>query len=135
MENMIIKPKTVVEQVMEKIKELIASGQFGVSDQIPTEAELAQMFGIGRSSIREAIKVFNYLGILESRKAKGTFVCDRTNISTEAITWSLLLGKNDIYEIIEMRESIELWCLTVLTERYKNDPQQVESIIEPSNWT
>ena len=130
MDSMIIKPKTVVEQVMERIRELIASGRFGVNDQIPTEAELAQMFGIGRSSIREAIKVFNYLGILESRKAKGTFVCDRTNISTEALTWSILLGNNDMYELVEMRESIEMWCLTALTEKYRQKPEERQPIIE-----
>ena len=130
MDSMIIKPKTVVEQVMERIRELIASGRFGVSDQIPTESELAQMFGIGRSSIREAIKVFNYLGILESRKAIGTFVCDRTNISWEALTWSILLGNNDMYELIEMRESIEMWCLTALTEKYREKPEERQNIIE-----
>ena len=130
MDSMIIKPKTVVEQVMERVRELIASGRFSVNDQIPTESELAQMFGIGRSSIREAIKVFNYLGILESRKAKGTFVCDRTNISKEALTWSILLGNNDMYEIIEMRESIEMWCLTALTEKYSRNPEERQNIIE-----
>ena len=51
------------------------------------------MFGVGRSSIREAIKIFNYLGIMESKAALGTFISERSNISREALTWALLLGK------------------------------------------
>jgi DNA-binding FadR family transcriptional regulator len=120
-----IKRKTVVTQVMEKIRELIASGQFKAGDRIPTEGELAARLGIGRSSIREAIKVFNYLGVLDSRTAKGTFVCDRANISAEALTWSILLGQDDYLDLIDTRGAIEMWSLVLLAERYAQDPTLV----------
>lgn len=120
-----IKQKTVVEQVMDKIRELISSGQFRAGDKIPTESELAGMFGIGRSSIREAIKVFNYLGVLQSRTAKGTYVCERSNISDEALTWSILLGRDDYYHLIEMRGAIELWSLMSLADRHAENPDNV----------
>ena len=92
---------------MARIKELIASGNYKPGDRLPTEQELATMFGVGRSSIREAIKVFQHLGVVESKAAKGTFVQDRANISLEAITWALLLGNDDIGDIYELREAIE----------------------------
>jgi len=120
-----IKQKTVVEQVMDKIRELISSGRFQAGDKIPTESELAEMFGIGRSSIREAVKVFNYLGVLESRTAKGTYVCERSNISDEALTWSILLGRDDYYHLIDMRGSIELWSMMSLADRYGKNPESV----------
>ena len=116
-----IKRKTVVTQVMEKVRQLIASGQFKAGDRIPTEGELAERLGIGRSSIREAIKVFNYLGVLDSRTAKGTFVCDRANISAEALTWSILLGQDDYLDLIDTRGAIEMWSLVLLAERYAQD--------------
>lgn len=124
-----IRQKTVVNQVMEKIRELIASGEYKSSEKLPTEGELAEMFGIGRSSIREAIKVFNYLGVLESRTAKGTFVCGRSNISSEALTWSILLGRDDYYEIIDMRGSIELWSMIELTARYAKGKEEARKAI------
>jgi len=102
-----IQQKTVVAQVMHSIKELIASGKYRVNDRIPTESELADMFGVGRSSVREAIKVFQHLGVLEARVPKGTFVCDRSKISQEAITWSILLGQESLNETIELRHIIE----------------------------
>lgn len=92
---------------MARIKELIASGHYGPGDRLPTEQELAKMFGVGRSSIREAIKVFQHLGVVESMAAKGTFVQERAHISLEAITWALLLGNDDIRDIYELREAIE----------------------------
>ncbi len=111
-----IRQQTVVGQVMNEIRELIASGAYSPGDRIPTEKELAERFGIGRSSIREAIKIFNYLGVLESKAALGTFVQERSNISTEAITWSLLLGKDELEEVIDLRASIELWCIIKLVK-------------------
>jgi len=124
-----IQQKTVVAQAMEQIRELIASGQYKVHDKIPTEAELAQMFGIGRSSIREALKIFNYLGVLESQAAKGTFVSDQTNISVEALTWSILLGKKDLFELLEVRGAIELWSIFDLQKRYREDPDSVKDCL------
>ena len=126
MEVQKIKQKTVVEQVMEQIKELIANGRFKVGDRIPTEKELSEMFGVGRSSIREAIKIFNYLGILESNTARGTYVCDRTSISTEALSWAVLLGKDEMYDLLDVRGAIELWSTIILTEKYQKDPESVQ---------
>ena len=102
-----VKQKTVVGQVMNQIKQLIASGQLKPHDRMPTEVELARMFGTGRSSIREAIKIFQHLGIVETRTRLGTFVCPSSNISTEALTWAILLGKDDIFELLELRKIIE----------------------------
>ena len=102
-----ISQQTVVTQVMSRIKDLIASDEYRPGDRLPTEQELANRFGVGRSSLREAMKVFQHLGILESKAAKGTFIRDRANISLEAITWALLLGDDDLLDVFELREAIE----------------------------
>jgi len=125
-----IRQQTVVGQVMEKIRDLIATGQYKSGDKIPTEQELADRFGIGRSSVREAIKVFNYLGVLESRTARGTFVCDRKNISSEALTWSILLGDDELFELIEFRGALELWCFMALARQIDENPDAHKKLIK-----
>ncbi len=125
-----IKKQTVVETVMDKIRDLISSGEYKVNDRLPTENELAEMFGLGRSSIREAIKVFNYLGVLESRTAKGTYVCERNNITTELMKWAVLLGNDDLFEMVEIRGSIELYAILNLTEKYKNGDEKAKSFVK-----
>ena len=125
-----IKQKTVVNQAMQKIKTLIASGEYQVGDRLPTEQQLADMFGIGRTSIREAIKVFHHLGVLESKVAKGTFVCDRSRISTEALTWAILLGESEFFDLLEMRLVMEQQGFFYLVERYRTDPFLVQPILD-----
>jgi len=125
-----IKKTTVVEQVMEQIKTLIASNAYKPGDKIPTELELSESFGVGRSSIREAIKIFNYMGVLRSQAAKGTFVEERSNISAESLTWSLLLGEDELNEMIDLRGSIEIWAMFKLTDEIKSNSPEGLSVIE-----
>lgn len=127
MEKKKFRQKTVVEQVMEEIKKLIATGRFKVYDRIPPESELAEMFGVSRPTIREAIKIFNYLGVLKSYTGRGTFVSDSANISTEALTWSILLADNEVNELIELREVMEQKGLETLTANYKKNPDSVRN--------
>jgi len=111
-----VQQQTVVTQVMGRIKELIASGTYKTNDRIPTETELVEMFGVGRSSVREAVKTFQYLGVLESRVPKGTFVCDGAKISQEALTWAILLNQNSLDEILDLRRLIERDGIASLVE-------------------
>ncbi len=117
-----IKQKTIVQQVMEQIKDFVASGTLKPGDRLPTEVELAKVFGVSRSSIREAIKIFSYLGVFESQTKRGTILCDHSSISNEALTWTFLLGEKDFDDLIELRKAIEqeAW-LMLLETRDKNE--------------
>jgi len=128
-----IKKTTVVEQVMEQIKGLISSGAYKPGDKIPTELELSESFGVGRSSIREAIKIFNYMGVLKSQAAKGTFVEERSNISSESLTWSLLLGDDELNEMIDLRGSIEIWAIFKLTENLSAKDPAAKKVVRDLN--
>lgn len=114
---------------MARIKELIASGQYKPGQRLPTEQEMAARFGVGRSSIREALKVFQHLGVVESKAAKGTFVCDRANISVEAITWALLLGDDDLRDVFELRSVIERSCFRRLVRGYHDGAEDAAAAV------
>jgi DNA-binding FadR family transcriptional regulator len=125
-----IHQKTVVDQAMDRIRKLISSGLYQPGDKIPTEQELANDFGIGRSSIREALKIFQYLGILESRVSKGTFLSGRSRISSEVITWSIILGDNDMWDILELRQIIEETAFLSLMTRLLSAPDSFQSVFK-----
>lgn len=116
----VIRQTTVVEQVMERMKELIASNKYKPGDSLPPETDLAREWGVSRSSIREATKIFNYLGLLESHAGKGTFLCERTHISSSALSLVALLGNNESNEVVDMRFALELWCALDLAAAYAN---------------
>lgn len=117
-----IKQKTIVFQVMEKIKTMIATGKLRPGEKVPNEYELAELFGVGRSSIREALKIFQFLGVVELRNPKGTFISESSSISSEALLWSMLLGKRNFKDIVELRLVLEhqgLWYLMVFNKKDK----------------
>lgn len=66
--------KRLGAQIEEELMEYIKSGPFAVGDKLPNEFELAEMFRVGRSTIREAVKGLVTKGILEVRQGSGTFV-------------------------------------------------------------
>ena len=124
-----IQRTSVVTEAMHRIKDLISSEKYQIGDKIPTEVALAERFGIGRSSIREAIKVFQYLGILEARVPKGTFICESSNIASEFLTWFALLEQKDINEILEIREVFEQKGVYNLIAKFQTAPDEAASVI------
>lgn len=130
MEKTPIRQKTVVEQVMREIQDLIASGKYKINEKIPGENELAAKFGVSRPTIREAIKIFSYLGILISHSGRGTYVGNQSTISTEALTWVILLGQNEAAEMIELREIIESRCIEkiVAARKEKSSAELIQKL-------
>src|SRR5437588_5636144 len=64
------------EQVAEQIRKLISSGALKPGDKLPSERELCVKLGVGRSSIRDAVRTLQATGILEPRQGHGTVVRD-----------------------------------------------------------
>ena len=62
------------------------------------------------------MRVFDYLGIVKSRTARGTVLCEREKINSEALTWSILLGSNNIFEMLQLRKLLELEGLETLMD-------------------
>ncbi|MBI9101322.1 MAG: FadR family transcriptional regulator [Spirochaetales bacterium] len=125
-----VKQKTVTFQIMEQLKQLIVDGTLKPGDKMPNEYELADMFGVGRSTIREVLKIFQYMGVVELRNPKGTFICESSNISSEALEWSMLLGHKDFSEIIEMRIVMEQQGLWYLLDYRRDDKNLKEATIK-----
>ena len=71
-----VSSESVVQQVINALTDAMINRELRPGDKIPTEAEMAENMGVGRNSIREAIKILVYLGVLEIRRAEGTFVCE-----------------------------------------------------------
>ncbi|HEV3153331.1 MAG TPA: FadR/GntR family transcriptional regulator [Candidatus Baltobacteraceae bacterium] len=68
----------LADQVIAQIRSLIAEGTYRVGDRLPAEGELCELFGVGRSTIREAMRVLSNRGIVSVRHGDGTYVESRT---------------------------------------------------------
>ena len=73
-----IKNKLLAEQVQEQIYHYILELSMRPGDKLPNEFELGEKFGVGRSTIREAVKLLASRGVLEVRQGSGTYVVSTT---------------------------------------------------------
>ncbi len=102
-------PFRLFEQIVDQIREPIFSGEFQPGDKLPPEEELKKQFNVGRSSIREALRVLEYEGLVEVRRGSGTFV---TNFSgqngrrNEVAQW-LEQREDKICDMLQLREYLE----------------------------
>ena len=70
----VVRKTRVSEEVIGQVRDLIASGRLKVGDRLPAERELAAALQVGRSTVREAIRAMESMGILEARPGEGTFL-------------------------------------------------------------
>lgn len=69
-----MKKSLVSTKVVDHMRELVARGQLAPGDRLPSERDLAELLGVGRNSIREALRELQLLGLVEARRGSGTFV-------------------------------------------------------------
>ncbi|MGN1141977.1 MAG: FadR/GntR family transcriptional regulator [Oliverpabstia sp.] len=78
-------------------------------DKIESDRELAARLGVGRSAIREALKVLDVLGMIDIRPGQGTYISNNeTNFFVIPLSWSLFLNGNQTDSIIEVRNLLEV---------------------------
>ncbi|WP_349949811.1 FadR/GntR family transcriptional regulator, partial [Bacteroides cellulosilyticus] len=76
---MIIQKKSLADMIAETLKQQITEGTYRVGDKLPTEPELMKTFGVGRSSVREAVKLLVNMGVVRVQQGSGTFVAVPSN--------------------------------------------------------
>lgn len=98
-----IQRKTLAQEVADRLIEGIINNEFAVGEKLPTEPELMKIYGVGRSSIREAIKILSIKGVLDVHQGVGTFVISNTiHESLEA-----QMDKAQIEDVQEVRSLLD----------------------------
>ncbi len=126
-----INKPNISDTVIEQIVELFLSGKVKVGDRLPSEAELAEQVGVGRNSIREAMKVLQVLGIVERRQGDGSYISDTMPTHFETILLPLVKKIKTPQEMLDLREMIELGILELVIQRAtEEDFDKLEQIIQ-----
>lgn len=95
---------TLSQLVLDSIQKSILNGEFCPGKPLPSERELAEHYGVGKSSIREAIKMLQVLGVVESTQGKGTFL--RESIGPQIMRpflFDMMLQRSTAEELYEFR--------------------------------
>lgn len=105
---------SAVDYVVDCITNEIISGELHPGDRLLTEPELSAKYGVGRNSVREAIKQLQAFGILFIRRADGTFVTDSyQQPMLDPMLYSLILKKRDWSDFVQLRAVIDIGTLQV----------------------
>jgi GntR family transcriptional regulator, transcriptional repressor for pyruvate dehydrogenase complex len=98
----------LTNQLLAKFKELISQGVLTAGVKLPPERELAQKFGVSRSSLRHALKVLDIMGVLTQRVGDGTYITNSAaRILSEPLEFLVLLDGISLGELAETRLIVE----------------------------
>lgn len=111
----VIRRKSLAEEVAEQLQKQIIGGELKEGDKLPIEAELMEIFGVGRSSIREAVKRLENMGYLKVRQGKGTFIAAPTPAKEPL---EQRLKRADIQELYEVRNILESAIAEMAAQRH-----------------
>lgn len=112
----------LADQAAELLLDRIRSGEWGLGAKLPGETTLAPQLGVGRSTVREAIRQLAGRGVLATRQGSGVFV---TALDAPE-SWDTVLRRTDILAVIEARIAIECEAAALAAER--RTPADVRTI-------
>ena len=127
-----IKIETPVDKIIRQIKNLITSGQLKAGDKLPSERKLAEKLGVGRTSIRDAIRKLEFYGILKTMPQSGTVVAGMGITALEGlITDVLKIENNDFTALVETRVLLETETARLAAERRTDeDIEKIKSALQ-----
>lgn len=115
--------KSLADEVVEHIRKQIEVGELNEEEKLPTEPELMKLFGVGRSTIREAVKTLSNMGYLSVQQGRGTFV--KSTIPKDQ-SFEERIKRADIQGLKEVRNILDMPLSAIAAQR--RTPNDIEKI-------
>ncbi|GAA4662132.1 MULTISPECIES: FadR/GntR family transcriptional regulator [Amycolatopsis] len=117
----------LVDQVIGQLREAISQGEWAVGQRIPTEGALAETLGVGRNTVREAVRALAHSGLLEVRQGDGTYVRATSEVSGAI---RRLCG-SELREVLQVRRGLEVeGARLAATERTEEDLARLRELLD-----
>ena len=109
--------KRVYQEIISQFVEMLRDDRIKVGDRLPSERNLADMFQVSRPSVREALRVMETIGIIETRAGGGAFVTD-LNLAPFINTFAPLIIRRKGFEmeLLDLRELLEVKAVGLTAE-------------------
>ncbi|MDI9972549.1 MULTISPECIES: FCD domain-containing protein [Rhodococcus] len=108
-----IRRHLLTDQAADLLRARIASGEWEVGAKLPGETTLAAELGVGRSTVREAVRMLAGLGMVESRQGAGVFL----RRSSPRQDWDRVLRTEEIRHVVEVRHTVEIEAARLAASR------------------
>ena len=127
-----IRQEKAYYQVIDYIKQLVKENKVEFGGKIPSERELMETLGLGRNSIREALRTLEHMGVIESCHGKGNFLVDHMGESLSSVFSMLIFMKeSNFQEVNQLRKAIEVQAVVQAVDRISEaEEKQFTDIID-----
>ncbi|MBM7078783.1 MULTISPECIES: FadR/GntR family transcriptional regulator [Micromonospora] len=112
-----LRPSPLVEQATDRLREQITGGAWAVGTKLPGEVALAESLGVGRSTVREALRALAGAGLVQARQGSGVFVI----ATSPRQDWSTRLRQAAITDVYEVRMVVEVEAAQLAARRRTDD--------------
>lgn len=120
---------TIVNQIINTIKNMIIKGDYKAGSKLPNEYELIEMLNVSRTALREAMKVLSAIGIIEIRRGDGTYVCSQMNPSVfDDLVYGMIFDLSSSDELLELRKILDEATLRAAVD--KATEEEIEKLEE-----
>ncbi|MCR2043566.1 FadR/GntR family transcriptional regulator [Anaerosalibacter massiliensis] len=130
-----IKHTTVSEKVIEQIKEMVSKGDLKKGDKLPSERKMAENLQVSRTSVREALKELEIMGLIESKQGEGNFIkTSFEDILLDPFSTIFLIKESNAQEILELRNVIEKGSVILAAERITSEElKEIKEILDTAD--
>lgn len=114
-----IRRRSTVEEVADRIREVIESRQLPPGARLPGELDLVEQLQVSRPVLREALSRLQSLGLVEIRRGRGTFVGDRNSLThcAQLVQTAITVSPRELLTYAELRTAIEVQAVRQAAER------------------
>lgn len=124
MEKLILKRSSLSDEIINYIQAQILEGKINPGQMLPSEKEMCELFSVGRSTVREAIKALLLVGLLEKKK-DGTYVKNSFDFAFRSpVDYKLILKQISGRDLLEARRILEVQLVGLTAERATPDDLQ-----------
>lgn len=126
--------EAVHSEVTSRLAQFIALSPPG--SRLPTERALSEKLGVGRSSIREALRSLSFIGAVHARQGSGTYVSTEESYVGKLIGLGLMMQRSTMSEVIEARRTLELQAVRLAACRHdEHDRKQLEAVMRKMEFS
>lgn len=104
----------LIDNAVDSLRQRITSGQWSVGSRIPPEPALAELLGVGRNTVREAVQSLVHAGLLARRQGSGTYVLSTSEL---AVTMGRQIADARQRDVVEVRRSLEVEAARLAARR------------------
>lgn len=100
--------QTLAEITARRLLTMIQENSYAVGDKLPTEVELVETLGVGRNTVREALRILMSRNIVTIRQGSGTFISDKNGVADDPLGFSMIDDRRKLTEdLIQIRVMLE----------------------------